>query len=211
MNPLHHLAISYANPVLKPVLERLLSFDQRLAEIVLMAKEPLIAQMRLAWWREQLSKPVSQRPQGEPWLIALAALDYASQEAVHRGAFCLIEAWEYLLSDDNWDEALLRAFAKARAKGVFLHSIDSLNIPHVDDDMFKTQILKAGTKWAFDDLAQMLGNTGAMIPDMPVIAFPSTVKSIRALSLLGLGGHLQRHQKGIAGYFRLLWHGLTGR
>jgi 15-cis-phytoene synthase len=68
------LAIAYTPHSIRAQFRWLLMFDQRLQSLVNRAREPLIAQMRLAWWRDVLVKEVDQRPRGEPLLADMAAL-----------------------------------------------------------------------------------------------------------------------------------------
>jgi 15-cis-phytoene synthase len=88
------LAIAYASRVAVAKLRWLLLFDHRLAEVLARAKEPLIAQMRLAWWRDVLAKPADQHPKGEP-LLAILPDDPALIDA----ALDLIDAYEMLVTE----------------------------------------------------------------------------------------------------------------
>ena len=68
---LHRLALTYAPArATRPTLA-LLALDARLAGIVRSASEPMLAQLRLAWWREQLEIDLTARPAGEPLLAVL--------------------------------------------------------------------------------------------------------------------------------------------
>ena len=66
------LALSYAPRASRNAFAGLLALDTRFAGIVRHAREPMLAQMRLAWWRDVLAKPAAEWPTGEPLLALLA-------------------------------------------------------------------------------------------------------------------------------------------
>ncbi|MFM2237345.1 MAG: hypothetical protein RL209_1379, partial [Pseudomonadota bacterium] len=72
--PPAQLAIAYAPRDLRSAFALLLQVDQRFAEILRNAREPMIAQIKMAWWREALSSTAEARPKGEPLLQALNQL-----------------------------------------------------------------------------------------------------------------------------------------
>ncbi len=88
------LAITYAPKGARLRLSWLLAFDLRLAEIGERAREPMIAQLRLAWWRDVLAKPVGARPKGEP-LLAQLGDDILTAQAAAR----LVDAHELYFGD----------------------------------------------------------------------------------------------------------------
>src|SRR3546814_12208921 len=55
------VALAHMRGTAREMLAGAFAFDRRLARIVAHAGEPLLAQMRLAWWRDNLSQPVSGR------------------------------------------------------------------------------------------------------------------------------------------------------
>jgi phytoene synthase len=77
------LAIAYAPRLIREEFRWLLAFDRRLRDVLARAREPMIAQLRLAWWRDALQKPVHERPQGEPLLAQLTS---------HRAALATLAA-----------------------------------------------------------------------------------------------------------------------
>lgn len=85
--------------------------DQRLARIVLRAHEPMLAQMRLAWWREQLAIPVRQRPAGDPVLDGIASHWCGHEHAM----VAAVDGWECLLNDPPLSAGAAQAFARGRA------------------------------------------------------------------------------------------------
>lgn len=112
LSPPLRLAVAYAPFAARPAWTALLVFDQRLARAAAQTSEPLIAQLKLAWWRDRMREPVSRWPAGEPVLSALQPWDTerASLEA-------LVDGWEGLIDAEASDEGLGR-LGEARAGAV---------------------------------------------------------------------------------------------
>lgn len=94
LTPLNRLALSYAPASSRPQFLALFTLDARLAGIVRAAREPLLGQMRLAWWRDRLAEDCSLWPAGEPVLAALQ-----SWRGQHQTLAPLVDGWEALLGD----------------------------------------------------------------------------------------------------------------
>ena len=109
--PPQRLAIAYAPVELRPLLSLLLEFDARLADIVARSTEPLIGQMKLAWWRDALAAEPERRPKGEP---LFAQLDSIPDKQLEPVLLELVDAWEALLVGEAVD-----AFAAARGRAIF--------------------------------------------------------------------------------------------
>ena len=92
--PVQRLALAYASSRSRPAILSLLALDARLAAILRGRREPIAAQMRLAWWRDMLARPKSEWPAGEPVLEALCAWNDPG------GLAALAEGWEALLAED---------------------------------------------------------------------------------------------------------------
>lgn len=101
------LALAYAPASQRPVQLAAFALDARLAGIAANAREVLLAQLKLAWWRERLAEDPARRPQGEPLLAALAAWQGPVDPLL-----ALIDGWEAMLDPDERD---LEALAAARA------------------------------------------------------------------------------------------------
>ncbi len=101
------LALAYAPAAQRPVQLAAFALDAKLAGIAAGAREVLLAQIKLAWWRERLAEEPAARPQGEPLLAALAAWQGSTAPLQ-----ALIDGWEAMLDPDALD---LQALAEARA------------------------------------------------------------------------------------------------
>ena len=108
--PVQRLALSYAPRAGRESLLGLLALDARLAAIVRSAREPMLAQLRLAWWREQLSAERSGRPGSDPLLAELGRWPGKRAALVS-----LSEGWEALTGDAPLPPAAFEALAEARA------------------------------------------------------------------------------------------------
>ena len=108
--PDRRLALSYAPRASRGLFLGLYALDARLEAIVRSAREPVLAQLKLAWWRDRLAASPAQRPRGEP---VLAGLELWGNESGALSA--LVDAWEHQLGDDPQSKDSISAFAQARA------------------------------------------------------------------------------------------------
>ena len=108
--PLQRLAVAYAPAAARPAWTALVLLDHRLSRAVAGASEPLIGQLKLAWWRDRMREPASRWPLGEPLLAALKSFDgeRAALEA-------LVDGWEGLIDDTGSGELSRLAAARAGA------------------------------------------------------------------------------------------------
>lgn len=97
--PPHRLALAYAPRRARAATFALFALDLRLAALVRTAREPLPAQLKLAWWRERLAASPQTWPKGEP---LLALLTCWGGEAANLGG--LVDGWEAVLIDAQHDE-----------------------------------------------------------------------------------------------------------
>jgi phytoene synthase len=105
------LALAYAPARVRAPTLTLLALDTRLAGIVRNSHEPSLAQLRLAWWREQLRADAESWPRSEPLLTALKTWGDR-----HRALIALVDGWEYLTGAVPLSEAELAAFAAGRGE-----------------------------------------------------------------------------------------------
>jgi phytoene synthase len=106
---LQRMALSWAPAAARVPTLALLALDTRLAGIVRNSREPMLAQLRLAWWREQFGRDPAGWPEGEPLLVVLR-----SWQGRHGGLAALVDGWELLTGTAPLPPSALAGFAQAR-------------------------------------------------------------------------------------------------
>lgn len=144
ISPDRRLALGYAPASARPLFLGLYALDAKLGGIIRSAREPMLGQLKLAWWRDQLAQPVAARPLGEP---VLAALTLWGDNATALAA--LVDGWEPMLGDDYPAEVELAEFAAAR--GSVCAALAALLGAEPETAR------RAGYNWALGDLGLMLG------------------------------------------------------
>lgn len=137
------LALAWCRREVREPLETALQLDRRLARIVARTTEPMLGQMRLAWWRDALGKPVDERPRGD------AVLDAIGRHWRGREAFLvpMVDGWEVLVTAQSLGIAEAAAFGEGR--GAFFAGLG-------DDPADRAQAARlaaAGRCWALADAA----------------------------------------------------------
>lgn len=136
------LALSYAPARSREAILTLLLLDNRLAAVLRQRGENvLIAQMKLAWWRDRLGQQQQEWPRGEPLLARLR--DWPGEVSRLIG---LVDGWEGLLGEEL-DQETLANFAQGRA----LAWCALARGLRVSADM--ASLDKAAGEWALLDLA----------------------------------------------------------
>ena len=191
MTPPTNLAIAYAPINVRSAFSLLLQIDQRFANILRNAREPMIAQIKMAWWREAFGKAPHQRPRGEPLLQALnqtgELIPYTALEA-------LVLGWEMLLEAEQWNQEMIDGHASLRAQAVFLTYGQWVG---------STQdVLPVGQLWAINSLRS---DFPERVSDS-IAARHASISRTRALRPLSILAMSMRTASGP----RLVWHALTG-
>lgn len=144
LSPVHRLALAYAPASTRMQLLALLALDARFAGIVRNSREPMLAQLRLSWWREQLSQDSSTWPEGEPLLVALRSWEN------RQGALLpLVDGWEVMTG------------TAPLAGEVFLELADgrgSAFAALAGDPAAAYEARRLGRNWALADIAGRLSN-----------------------------------------------------
>ncbi len=171
------LALTYAPARARQATLALFAFDSRLGQAVAQASEPIMAQMRLAWWRDQLKLAPNRRERSD---ALICALDPFSDESFSLSA--LIDGWELLLSEEL-TESSARSFASARAQA-FLPLRRVLNASDEAD-----AILRHAQQWALADLASGISDVQerSLVLDLARDAnesIPRLTRVMRPLSVL---------------------------
>ncbi|WP_121119132.1 hypothetical protein [Croceibacterium ferulae] len=203
---LSQLAVAYAPPAAKQQWAALLALDERLATILRKKREPMLAQLRLAWWRDRLNESPALWPAGD------AVLDSLREWHAPAALAALVDGWETLVADQV-DGAALDGFAAGRGAG-FAALADELGDP-------SEPARHAGRVWALADLAANISDPQerAMALSLaqengrpPVL--PRSMRPLAVLAGLGWravqagGGPLMIGRGGALAAFRL---GLLGR
>ncbi|HZU64114.1 MAG TPA: hypothetical protein VFF98_10550 [Novosphingobium sp.] len=206
--PLQRLALAYAPAPTRALWAALLALDGRLAGVVrqvgLAGKEPMIAQLRLAWWRDRLQEPAAQWPAGEPLLAALAGW-----QGQHGALAALVDGWEHLLAEAPLPAYAMTAWADGRA-----HAASGLAALLGADAQAAAALARA---WSLADLAAHLS-----APEEQAEArrlwqeAPLPPRAPRALRPLAVLGGLARREaagtpaRGVNGLILALRLGLWG-
>ena len=108
--PLSRLALSYAPASAHQDWLTALALDARLAGVVRQAREPVLAQLKLAWWRDRLEQDVASRPRGEPLLARFAHWCCGGKAMI-----ALVNGWEAMLDDRPFEGGAVEVFVSGRA------------------------------------------------------------------------------------------------
>lgn len=171
------LALAYAPPRLRRKLAPLFALDAVLGAQLALAKEPVLAQLRLAWWREELVK-LKQRPAlGDPVLLSLLPVVKAYPEMADMLPG-MADGWACLAGEPGEEAA--REFARLRGGGLFGAAGLALGASPRGLD-------EAGSWWAMAGLltgahGERLSRLAAgMLPPLPGL---DRAKDLRPLALL---------------------------
>lgn len=175
------LALAYAG-ARRETVATALALDARLGAALRGASEPIVAQLKLAWWRDRLREERAAWPAGEPLLAALA--DWRTDLAP---VAALVDGWEALLAE-RLDAAALDAFAEGRAQ-LWRVVAAELGAAYRSDDLVLSARL-----WALGDLAANTGKPeeraaiAAAGPRGAIPTLPSRLRPLTVLAALGRRG-----------------------
>lgn len=139
------LALAYAPSAKRDAWLAFFALDARLASLVRSATEPMLAQLRIAWWREALEADQSTWPQGDPILSAIATWN-----GNHRGLASLADGWEAITAPAPLEATAMARFAKGRA--------DSMAVlaEHLGAAAQTDTARQLATEWSLADLAMRM-------------------------------------------------------
>lgn len=174
--PLARLALSYAPAVAREKWLTFLALDSRLAGVIRQAREPVLAQLRLAWWRDRLGQAPVERPRGEPLLARLE-----QWQGCEAALIALVDGWEALLSEPPLDAETLTVFADGRTRALAALAT-RLGWPPESVEI-------TARRWALADLALHLGDEAAIATAQELLeATPAAgavlPRSLRPLAVL---------------------------
>lgn len=105
------IALAYTPVSNRPALAAYFALDRRLGQITANTTEPMLGQVRLAWWREMLAKPKAERLSGDAVLDSIGEHWEGYDETLSK----LLDAWEVFIVAEKLDQNLLKQFAADRA------------------------------------------------------------------------------------------------
>lgn len=114
----------YAPRAFQALWEGFLLLDRRLADAAREGRDPLMIQLRLAWWRDRFDQPAAEWPQGEPLLVKLTAWD--AERGALRG---IVDGWEARIVGEDGGTELGRARIEA------VCALARLSGAKIDDDL----------------------------------------------------------------------------
>ena len=183
------LALAYAPAKARLQTLALFALDTRLAGLLRNSSEPMLAQLRLSWWRETLTRDENEWPEGEPLLAALR-----SWNGQHRSLSALVDGWEALTGTAPLPPGALREMAEGRAAS-FAALARSLALEQEAETASHL-----GRQWAAADLAMRLGHSQERSAATALVAEgkdrrPRVSRSLRPLLVLHGLAH-RRLEKG---------------
>lgn len=136
------LALAYAPAAFRTDNLAVFLLDLRLSRLVAQRREPLLTQVRLAWWRDRLSEEPSGFHQDEPLLSLLE--DWGP---LRTRLTVLVDGWEALLIDPPITDPAIDLFAQGRGQA-FAALAERCGAPD-----FAREAHRAASNWALADLA----------------------------------------------------------
>jgi phytoene synthase len=183
LDPDRTLALAYVPAAVRPALEALWRLDASFAAVFATGTQPLISQLRLAWWREALERLDRAPPPAEPVLQALAAQVLPAVSGAELAA--MEEGWLILLSDAALTAEELERYAALRGGLLFDYGARLLGVPDFP-------VKDAGALWALADLARHSRRVDELKTALPESKNRSKVKWPRRLRSLGMLAMLAR-------------------
>ena len=144
---IERLSLAYAPGRARLPTLALFALDTRLAGLLRNSREPMLAQLRLAWWRENLDASGDEWPAGEPLLAALQ-----SWKGEHKALIPLVDGWEALTGQAPLAAEALETMVAGRGDA-FAALAQALGRPQEAE-----AARQLGRRWALADLAMRLSN-----------------------------------------------------
>lgn len=151
LDPECRLALAYVGAARRDSAAALFALDAALGALVAGGSQPMVTQIKIAWWRDALARLDSGPPPAEPMLERVAArLIPVGITGAELGT--LADGWEHLLSPEPLVREDLDAFAILRGGRLFGLAARALGgVP-------SPQVERAGEAWALADLARRSRN-----------------------------------------------------
>jgi len=178
------LALAHTPPILRDPLRIFLELDQRLGRIVAATSEPMLGQMRLAWWRDMLGKPVEDRPRGDSVLDGIGD-HWLGREA---GLVKLVDGWEHLLDEPPLSENAASRFLSARQEALMTvfgqkTGSDRASVPY-DNAAWRWAASDLAAKVSLEEERDLLVTLG-LANENPNSSLPRKARGLAVLGALG--------------------------
>ena len=179
LGPLPRLALAYSPRAARRAWLSFLALDARLAKVVREAREPMIGQIRLAWWRERLCEPTDAWPAGEPLLALLREWDRD-----HSGLATMVDGWEVLLAEPPLSGDSVAAAVAGRAAGAVALA------QHLGQGQYATEVERIARGWAATDFAAGMRDASEadafreQAPPRKAAALPRALRPLAVLEAL---------------------------
>lgn len=181
LDPDRTLALAYVPAAVRPAIGALWRLDAGFAAILATGTQPLISQLRLAWWREALERLDTAPPPAEPVLQALAAQVLPVVRGTELAA--MEEGWLMLLSNEALTADELGRYAALRGGLLFDYSARLLGVSDFP-------VKDGGALWALADLARhsrRVDDIKTALPESkkrPKTKWPVRLRSLGMLAML---------------------------
>ena len=173
----------------------MLALDRRLARAALHAREPMLGQLRLAWWRDRFRSPASAWPASEPLLAALGPFD-----PERRALEALVDAWEALVGDTP-EPSALAGLGGARAGALLaLARVLGCEAP-------PAAIEALARRWTLGELAPDAPGDRSPVPS----GLPRAMRPLAIMAELAGERHAMTPHERMRGLLRIMRLGMTGR
>ena len=182
ISALGQLMLGYATRDQRPLHRLCWALDARLAGVFRSVREPAIADIRFAWWRDALARNDQSKGRGDPLIDAWRSFGLAQTHRAYVEE--VVDGWAQLVGQEGVDALVLTQFAEARGGGLFGLLADVAVLPA--DNPFRA----AGAQWALWDLAGHIGQEGAAAACLAAAAsyepltLPTRAKMPKALRLM---------------------------
>jgi phytoene synthase len=180
------LALTYVPTARREAVRALWRLDAALGAVLAGGREPLISQIKLAWWRDALEKLDHSKAPAEPVLQAVAA-EVLPAGVTGAELSRLEEGWTLLLDQDPLTTSEIATYAAARGALLFRYSARLL-ASEADEAM-----ARAGEGWALMDLARhsnpvdahaALAATRERLAGLGSLRWPSALRPLGMLARL---------------------------
>lgn len=220
ISPPQRLALVYLKDETRSLLTLFLTLDSRLEDIAVKMNEVMIAQIRIAWWRDTLRS--NNKPKGEPFIAMIDDVQklFPNYDIIEP-LIAMVDGWEQLIISDNYmGIETMREYAQQRGGAPFKF------FAHIcGEDELAEEYEKLGQIWALSPIFAQEGEQGETARTMALayidqLNMKQLSQKIRALSILTFPAvrylnNMQNHEHFDERKFKYalayIWHAISGR